>query len=610
MIAHLAVFVSLGCWLVSTLLIPPSIGSAPAPPYPAWAHTHMVWLGNTDGNQTSTLQLVNDYLAHGIPVGGVDVDSEWEQGYNNFVTNTQKYPNITQMVATLKQKNINVIFWITSMINKDSSNFQYGLSHGYYLNDGKTIKWWHGEGAFLDYSNPDAVAWWHSLMDNVLDAGVVGWKCDGTDPYVMELVEIKGKKGLLTPHEYGHMYYSDFFDYTRQKAGPDALIWSRPVDALDTDTDYFYWEYSPRNVCFAGWVGDQDPEYHGLEIALNHILESARRKYVNFGSDIGGYRTDKSALGRPRDVFLRWAQLGCFCPLMENGGQGEHRPWMFGDDILTLYRVLAVTHTELGPYLYTTGTNAFYAGDSSMTPVEVDSFLLGKDIFVAPIIKNVTSRMVLFPDEGALWVGYWNKTISYKGGSIKEVDAPLEEIPAFSRSGSIIPMHVTSPYSMHGDVTSEKAITLLVTHPMHACESSDTHALDRTVSMLEPFEWNTITVTMSHKCASSHALHLEVAEGPSRPVMWMITGVPAPRAVDVDNQLVTEVVHTRTEPTTIQPGYEFHATQGIDVPSRQGALRAMHNHDVSWTHETDTQILWVKATSSSSSSSVRITWNL
>lgn len=42
---------------------------------------------------------------------------------------------------------------------------------------------------------------------------------------------------------------------------------------------------------------------------------------MNYGSDIGGYLGDS----RTKELFLRWTQLGAFSPLMENGGNGEHR---------------------------------------------------------------------------------------------------------------------------------------------------------------------------------------------------------------------------------------------------------------------------------------------
>ena len=60
--------------------------------------------------------------------------------------------------------------------------------------------------------------------------------------------------------------------------------------------------------------------------------------YANFGSDIGGYRSgNDTALGRTKELFVRWAQLGAFSPLMENGGNMEHRPWVFDSNNQTLH---------------------------------------------------------------------------------------------------------------------------------------------------------------------------------------------------------------------------------------------------------------------------------
>ena len=54
------------------------------------------------------------------------------------------------------------------------------------------------------HSNPYALAWWHSQMDYLLDIGLDGWKCDGTDPYVGELVvPIGWNNTVYTMHGYG-----------------------------------------------------------------------------------------------------------------------------------------------------------------------------------------------------------------------------------------------------------------------------------------------------------------------------------------------------------------------------------------------------------------------
>ena len=63
-----------------------------------------------------------------------------------------------------------------------------------------------------------------------MSLGIDGWKCDGTDPYVYELIAARGAAGIVSRKEYSDAYYGDFFDYTRKKLGNDRLIMSRPVD--------------------------------------------------------------------------------------------------------------------------------------------------------------------------------------------------------------------------------------------------------------------------------------------------------------------------------------------------------------------------------------------
>jgi alpha-glucosidase (family GH31 glycosyl hydrolase) len=105
---------------------------------------------------------------------------------------------------------------------------------------------------------------------------------------------------------------------------------------------------------------------------MNNILYSAWNNYTNFGSDIGGYRSGPGPFGRTQQLFMRWYQLSAFMPLMENGGNGEHRPWAYDPPGTTVtvdnYRMFTDAHYELVPYLLTTGTQAFEAGVSAITP--------------------------------------------------------------------------------------------------------------------------------------------------------------------------------------------------------------------------------------------------
>ena len=88
------------------------------------------------------------------------------------------YPDLKDYVQLFHSMDIKVIIWATSIVNDTASNFQEGKDNGYFLSGGKTVPWWGGQGALLDYTNPEAVQWWHNQMDNILDMGIDCWKVD------------------------------------------------------------------------------------------------------------------------------------------------------------------------------------------------------------------------------------------------------------------------------------------------------------------------------------------------------------------------------------------------------------------------------------------------
>jgi hypothetical protein len=459
----------------------------------------MVWLDSGRSNQTAVSAFVADFLAHNITVGAIDIDSAWSTGFNNFVVDTTKFPDMSGLVAGLHAQSIRTILWATSMVDTDSSNFAEASARNYMIHDGfnqtAMLTWWHGTGGLLDYTNLEARSWWEGQLDNVLSpstsgGGIDGWKCDGTDPYIIELLTPKTSDGSpITYPEYANLYYGHFFNYTRT-INPESLIWSRPVDSpsqIGGLNISIFLAYSPHYVMFSGWVGDQDPDFNGLRAAGINILESAWQGYVNFASDTGGYRDGP----RTRETLLRWSQLNAFLPLFENGGNGEHRPWAYdtAPDTSTtdVYRRLVAAHYELAPYLLSTGTAAFAAGNvSAITPVSPPpfdfpfiiqpdditdwSYALGPTVFASPIFyegqtsANVTlptsewagrtaarfGDMVSTSTEGS-WADYWNPANVYPAGSNFLYPAPLTGVPAdqqlnavFSATGSILPLHVST----------------------------------------------------------------------------------------------------------------------------------------------------------------------
>jgi len=410
---------------------------------PEFVFQHWVW--EDESTQHSALQLVDDYKSHNIPVGAIIIDSPWETGYNTFEFDTSLYPDAHAMVDSFHARGVKVIVWITSAINTDQTElWHYADSLGYFMkaNAGAgsaVIHWWKGDGSMIDFFNPAAVTWWKALVDKTLALGIDGWKCDGTDYSVFlgNALYSPGTGGNITRLQYSHAYYRLFHDYTRQQLGNDRANMSRPVDNYGYTfiTDPNLVAFTPRDIGFACWVGDQDATFDGMKNALNNMYQSDVNNYLVVGSDVGGYREEPVTHGRDKDLFIRWAQLGAFSPLMENGGGGEHRPWMFDQETNDIYNKFARLHHALIPYQMQQGDSLFAITQSLMQFFNSTdySYMLGSDIFVAPMLSSSNTIMVDFP--AGNWTYLFNTSQVYSG-IFNQLNIPLSEFPVFIKAGS------------------------------------------------------------------------------------------------------------------------------------------------------------------------------
>jgi alpha-D-xyloside xylohydrolase len=408
-------------------------------PWPAWVMEPWVW--EDESTQESATALVDGYLERDIPVGAIIIDSPWATGYSTFDWDEELYPDPQGMIDDFHAKGVKVFMWTVPGINVEETElYNYAAERDWFMKtradaDGPAvIDWWKGEGSLIDYFNPEAVDWWHSLVDKTLAYNIDGWKCDGLDFSAIQAKYSPGAGRDVERIEYSHAYYQDFHDYTREVLGEDRVNTTRPVDNYGTDIGGEAVQFTPQDITWAGWVGDQDATFQGLRAALENMHWSDLDGYTVFGSDIGGYRTESEfPNGRTKEVFIRWAQLGALSGIMENGGAGEHRPWAFDEETTTIYRAFAKLRRNLIPYLMEQGDVAFaeQRGLMDFEDKESMAYLLGDDIFVVPVQDETGTVSIRFP-EGS-WVFAFDPDEVFEGGNATTMTVPMTSYPLFFR---------------------------------------------------------------------------------------------------------------------------------------------------------------------------------
>lgn len=390
---------------------------------------------------------------HEIPCDSFQMSSGYTSiGPKRYVFNWNhdKVPDIDGMTAKFHDAGVHLIANIKPCLLQDHPRYDEVAAAGLFIKDSETggperSSFWDDEGSHLDFTNPDAIAWWQEgVTTQLLDHGI-GSTWNDNNEY-----EIWDRQAQCEG-------FGEPIDVALIRPLHSVLMTRASEEAQRAHAP----DKRPYLICRSGapgiqryaqtWSGDNRTDWKALRFNIRTGLGMSLSGLFNVGHDVGGF-----AGPRPEpELFVRWVQNGIFHPRFTihswNDDATVNEAWMYPevtdhirDAIRLRYRLL--------PYLYTLLWQAANEDEPMLRPVfldhpgdpeawaETDDFLLGRDLLVANVVdKGATTRRVRLPRNATGWwdfdTGQWHAP-----GTVVEKAVDLASIPLFVRAGSVLPM--------------------------------------------------------------------------------------------------------------------------------------------------------------------------
>lgn len=402
--------------------VPPN-GLFTQPTWTTWARY------KTFIQQDTVLDFAREIVKHGYPYHVMEIDDIWQTHYGDLEFAPDRFPDPNSMIEQLHGLGFKVTAWVIPFINPDATAFQEGAAQGYLIQTAEgepyLVKWWQGEGALLDVTNPDALHWFLMRLQALQhQTALDGFKFDAGEAIFLPPEAVwYGKTHGFAPH---------VNDYTRQYV--DFV--SRHFGLTEVRSGWFN-QTAP--IFFRQWDKTSDWSYaNGLKSVITGLLSLALTGYPFILPDmIGGnaYHEYPDA-----ELMIRWTQLNALLPAV----QFSLAPWDLGEECEAVCRRYAELHLEFAPEILQWAAEAARTGEPLIRPVCWlaphderallcdDEFLLGDDLLVAPVVEPGQRARDIYLPPGT-WRDHWVDRMVVGPVVLTDYPAPLEILPIFHR---------------------------------------------------------------------------------------------------------------------------------------------------------------------------------
>lgn len=414
-------------------------------------------------DEKEVLSIAKEMRDRNIPCDTIYLDIHYMDEYRIFTWNKEAFPDMKGMIDKLHAMGMKLVIILDPGTKVDEGYVGYdsGLEQDIFINypDGKPVAGvvWPGLCHFPDFTSEKARQWWVEQLSPLLACDVDGIWNDMNEPLIFddELPPLslpdytqQDKEGRGGNHLELHNIYGTLMGM----ASRTALDKHRPNKR----------QFSIVRAGAAGaqrytssWTGDNLSTWDELALSISMTLQMGLSGLAFTGADIGGFGRDCDG-----ELLARWTQAGALMPFFRNHSAVNtirQEPWSFGQPYEDIIREAIALRYRLMPYLYTAFAQNAYKGYPIIRPVFMaepkntqlrnidDCYLLGEKVLVAPILKPASIRRTVYLPEGD-WYNF-NTNQRYAGKQIINVEAPLDTLPIFIKSGTVLPMWPVMQYA-------------------------------------------------------------------------------------------------------------------------------------------------------------------
>lgn len=417
----------------------------------------------------AVLDFIDTIREEGFPIDGFHLSSgytSYEDKRCVFTWNTERFKSPRAFFGAMNEKGAQAVPNVKPGILLGHPWFDQFRESGVFVRDSKDPetcgigKWWGGDGAFWDFTKPEARQLWKEyLTGQVIDIGTNSiWNDNCEYDSLMDkdcICDFDGKGGTI-----GQL-----------KPLMSALMCKLSNDAVREHDP----AARPYTVCRSGcagiqhyaqtWCGDNCTSWKSLQYNIPIITGMGLSGQPNEGGDIGGF----AGPAPEEELFVRWVQQGIFQARFSihsaSNDNTVTEPWMFRNSTDMIREAILLRYRML-PYLYSAEYEAVQNGAPIMRALvyefqndpnvydESFEYLFGRDLLVANVIeKGAASKRVYLPS-GCKWYDWNDNYTCYEGGQTIEVPVQIDTIPMFIREGAVIPMADNQLMNMEKDHTT------------------------------------------------------------------------------------------------------------------------------------------------------------